>query len=379
MATCCYTSYKHLLKAEAAKRGLDLVYSPPTLVPGSITPPSSLYPGTICYYVYLDIGEKRFSGFGQTAFIARTAAEFEAYKELSMTNSLRPGGPREPFSNPLCSATVPKLQRQFTVTAGGSFKREECNLPVVSNCNKNNNCTGFKESPYDITQDDIVWPHLSPSPVKLSPSPSPSPQSPVPSPSHARVDCSYHVPKTSEEAMNNLICSAINPLPEKDSSDSDKEEDGHSFSFKSRSRRTLNDVLLQTAFAKGFLVSFELFFLKSGARVKGKAGPFFCTATHQSKKAAKRLTTIKLLALLRKQPDRHPTPLLSPPLSSNTSPMQQPPLVAPEEDPVMQLDNLTRELEWPFPEYVIHSNNAGYFLCTVKTAQCTGIGELHFT
>lgn len=76
-------SYHRHLRTMAALRKLEVTYSSPIVVTGSMTPPpSSIYPGVRCYMVTVTVDERPFHGFGPTPYIARSAAEFEAYKSV---------------------------------------------------------------------------------------------------------------------------------------------------------------------------------------------------------------------------------------------------------------------------------------------------------
>lgn len=75
--------FGHILWAEAKKRGVVLEYSAPELVNGGLCPPpSTTYPGTICYMITLTVDGRAFYGFGPKPAIARHYAEVEAYLNL---------------------------------------------------------------------------------------------------------------------------------------------------------------------------------------------------------------------------------------------------------------------------------------------------------
>lgn len=78
-------NYGALLTALSQRMGVDVNYSQPEIVSGSVCPPPShIYPGTVCYMVSISIDGQIFRGFGPKPMVARQYAEYEAYCALCL-------------------------------------------------------------------------------------------------------------------------------------------------------------------------------------------------------------------------------------------------------------------------------------------------------
>ena len=65
------------------RSGYSMEYSKPQLVNGSLSPPpTTCYPGTVCYMVIVTVNNLDFFGFGPSPSLAKHFAEFEAYNSL---------------------------------------------------------------------------------------------------------------------------------------------------------------------------------------------------------------------------------------------------------------------------------------------------------
>lgn len=77
--------YSSLLRSLSQQLGVDVDYSQPEIVSGSICPPPSrIYPGTVCYMVSVRVDGQTFLGFGPKPLVARQFAEYEAYRALCL-------------------------------------------------------------------------------------------------------------------------------------------------------------------------------------------------------------------------------------------------------------------------------------------------------
>ncbi|XP_019849566.1 PREDICTED: uncharacterized protein LOC109580620 [Amphimedon queenslandica] len=103
------TNPRQYIEEEADKRGLKLSYSTPVLATGSSTPPpSTIFPGSTCYYVCITFGNDNYHGYGPTPFIARTSAELEAATNIYKKSTQKEACQRKPSLNStmvLCSQT----------------------------------------------------------------------------------------------------------------------------------------------------------------------------------------------------------------------------------------------------------------------------------
>ena len=161
-------NYSYCIKSEAKKRGLRLTYSSPLLTNShSALPPSSSHinTGSTSYHVSLTLGDKTYNGYGRTPFIARAAAEFEAFSDITndKPKNAIPGGPREPFVSP-------------------SYHYVSDRRPLLNhNCNNNSNhvfgCTKGKDS--DEENDCISVTVTSSSLSPLAPSFVPASRAPL--------------------------------------------------------------------------------------------------------------------------------------------------------------------------------------------------------
>lgn len=216
---------------------------------------------------------------------------------------------------------------------------------------------------------------------------------------------SYHVPTSKEEVMNSLIQCSLNPPPL---------EEPMAFNFANicTPRKDVEETILEVASRKGLLVSFE-FSVKhythrgSTTQVKAKAGSHVCIASHNRKKMAKYLAAKQLLHVLEKLPDKchmaldqpdyaMSTPsLLSPPPSTNTSPLLEPKhsLSQPvghhgntsknndikDVNSIGQLQELMMQQGQPLPVYSVScygsSGHINYFMCTVQAGNLSAIGK----
>ena len=353
------SNYHNYLKRSAAINGLQLKYTPAAIINGSITPPPSrMYPGTKCYMVTVYIGEDRFHGFGPTPFIARTAAEYEAYKVLCIT-STEVDNTVEIKDQKSSDAVYPNPDVDYNdIHRHDTFKDihdqksdEHCSgirgynfegcsqstvstLPFsqlaedvpISNTNSNNN--EKDDEPFKLytvsdsdedtqlqksTQKDVA-PELSQQLLtshepgthysqRLTASSSTSRNRPCHDVTKTNTSISqrsrfkyYTVPKTYDEVMAALT---------KNSQDTDSGEEYKSFNFYSGKKNGIEDELLRVAAQKGLLVSFELSTYNKGTRYISQAiaGRHKCTATHFKKRVAKLLSAKKLLEILVKLPD----------------------------------------------------------------------------
>ena len=229
--------YKSRLKSFAFSRGLRVKYSTPYTVNGTIFhSQSGNSHGTKYYTIELTIGDNVFRGSGPTPFIARSSAEYEAYKGLCGNE---------------------KVARQIDETLKDNCvntKDSSADKPLQfthSDCENGPSAlsqTSCELSPtWDIIlteaslKDEFELYALSGSDDDLTPEHEPEKKE------TNRVY--YTVPKTSEEVLSALCCPDSPP-----SGNSSGDELSCSPVF----RRGLEDDLLLDAARKGYLVSFEL-------------------------------------------------------------------------------------------------------------------------